>query len=324
MIPFYIGNTDNTWFDFLKARAPLEEVNFWKPSPQTFKAVPFGAVFAFRLKAPRNVIGGYGILTSSTSIPIRLAWEAFGEANGASSQHEVVAAIDQYRRNETATELTHIGCRVLTQTVFLDEMDWIDTPSDWANSIVSGKTYDASVGEGRRVYEALMAKTDAAMLFRRDARAWAPPGAGERPQPPIAGLPPRGGLTVGIRKVRPGQGTFRINVAHAYRFACAVSDTKVLPALEAAHIQAYGRDGTHETANGLFLRRDIHSVFDAGFATFDEQMRFVVSPQVKTIFDNGNEYRRLHGSPIKAPDDPALRPDSRRMSWHRENVYVGD
>jgi hypothetical protein len=28
----YIGNTDFDWYEFLKARSPLEEVNFWLPS----------------------------------------------------------------------------------------------------------------------------------------------------------------------------------------------------------------------------------------------------------------------------------------------------
>lgn len=323
MIPFFIGNTDNGWFDFLKARMPLEEVNFWKPSPQTFNAVPLGSVFAFRLKAPRNVIGGYGILTSSTSVPIRLAWEAFGAGNGAASKAEVVAAIDRYRPNEVATELATIGCRVLTECVFLDEVDWIPVPTDWANSIVQGKVYDASSGEGRRIYEALMERTPSSVLFRRDRKEWEGSGFSEAPTL-FEHRQPREGYTIGSTKLRIGQGAFRLNVARAYGFACAISDTKVLPALEAAHIQAFGRNGSNETSNGIFMRRDIHSVFDAGFATIDEQSRFVVSPQVRTIFNNGNEYFRLHGHALKLPADPSLHPNKARLAWHRENTYVGD
>ena len=326
MVPFYIANTDNAWFDFLKARQPLEEVNFWKPSPQAFKAVPLGSVFAFRLKSPRDVIGGYGILVSSTAVPIQLAWEAFGEANGAASRVQMVNAIDKYRANETATELTTIGCRVLSETVFLDEQDWFPIPSDWSGNIVAGKVYDASLGEGKRVYSTLMEKTSERTLFRRERDEFhGGDGFAERPALPLAGYPPRSDATAQrLMKVRLGQGAFRLDVARAYRFSCAVSDTRVLPALEAAHIQAFGDKGPNDVRNGLFLRRDIHSVFDAGFATFDEDNRFVVSSKVKTVFDNGSEYRRLHGQPIKPPEAQDLRPDPVRLAWHRENRYVGD
>ena len=78
MQEFYIANTDNQWFDYLRANGPFEEVNFWKPSRQIFKAIDEGGFFVFRLKAPRNVIGGYGRLVSSINAPIRLAWESLG------------------------------------------------------------------------------------------------------------------------------------------------------------------------------------------------------------------------------------------------------
>ena len=76
---------------------------------------------------------------------------------------------------------------------------------------------------------------------------------------------------------------------------------RVLPALEAAHIQSYSNGGQHEVSNGLLLRRDIHSVFDAGYLTFDEDLRVVVSDRVRTEFNNGNEYRRLHGDKLRLP-----------------------
>jgi putative restriction endonuclease len=49
------------------------------------------------------------------------------------------------------------------------------------------------------------------------------------------------------------------------------------------------------------LRRDIHSVLDAGYVTIDEQYRLVVSERVRIDFDNGNEYLRLHGSLLTLP-----------------------
>ena len=109
-----------------------------------------------------------------------------------------------------------------------------------------------------------------------------PPGASDIPQV-------RFGEPV-LVKPRLGQGAFRIAVTDAYRRTCAVSGGKVLPALDAAHIKPYALGGQHELSNGILLRRDIHSVFDAGYVTIDEQYRFVVSERVKTEFNNGEEY----------------------------------
>ena len=122
---------------------------------------------------------------------------------------------------------------------------------------------------------------------------------------------------------RLGQGAFRLAVTDAYKRECALTGGRVLPALEAAHIQAYGNGGEHKVSNGLLLRRDIHTVFDAGYLTFDEDLRAVVSDRLRTEFNNGNEYRRLHGERLRLPDDPALRPDPDRMKWHREVRFAG-
>jgi putative restriction endonuclease len=122
-------------------------------------------------------------------------------------------------------------------------------------------------------------------------------------------------------KPRLGQGAFRVAVTDAYRRTCAVSGGKVLPALDAAHIKPYAQGGRHEVSNGLLLRRDIHSVFDAGYVTIDEQHRFVVSERVKTEFNNGNEYRRLHGTLLSIPNPPFDRPDPEALRWHNTQVF---
>jgi putative restriction endonuclease len=96
-----------------------------------------------------------------------------------------------------------------------------------------------------------------------------------------------------------------------------------LPALDAAHIKPYGVGGSHEVSNGLLLRRDIHSVFDAGYVTIDEQLKFIVSDRVKTDFNNGNEYRRLHGVTLAVPALPSYQPDLLALRWHNEKVFLG-
>jgi putative restriction endonuclease len=94
--------------------------------------------------------------------------------------------------------------------------------------------------------------------------------------PPDAGRTPRHGEPVLVRP-RLGQGAFRVLVTDVYRRRCAVSGERTLPALDAAHIRPYGEGGEHAAQNGLLLRRDIHSLFDAGYVTVTPDLRFEVS-----------------------------------------------
>lgn len=63
---------------------------------------------------------------------------------------------------------------------------------------------------------------------------------------------------------------------------CAITHERTLPALEAAHIRPYGDVGEHEARNGVLLRRDIHSLFDAGYVTVAPDLRFEVSRRSST------------------------------------------
>ena len=82
---FYVGVTDNKWFEFLASRKP-DEVNFWRPGGTgTFKAIPPGGPFLFKLHSPHNFIAGGGYFVSHSNLPLSLAWDAFGDKNGAAS-----------------------------------------------------------------------------------------------------------------------------------------------------------------------------------------------------------------------------------------------
>jgi putative restriction endonuclease len=69
----------------------------------------------------------------------------------------------------------------------------------------------------------------------------------------------------------------------------------------------YGDGSKHDARNGLLLRRDIHSLFDAGYVTVTPDLRFEVTRRIKEEFENGRHYYELHGKPISAPTD-TLRP----------------
>jgi len=58
---FYIGITDEDWFDYLSQIKP-DEVNFWQPGGgANFKAINPGEMFLFKLHYPNNFIVGSGL-----------------------------------------------------------------------------------------------------------------------------------------------------------------------------------------------------------------------------------------------------------------------
>jgi putative restriction endonuclease len=82
MVNLFIANTDNTWFDFLASEPQVKEVNFWWPGEMPFRAIQPGELLVFRLKSPRNKIGGFGVFSNHSTLPIQIAWDSFGRANG--------------------------------------------------------------------------------------------------------------------------------------------------------------------------------------------------------------------------------------------------
>lgn len=300
-----IAVTDGDWFDMLRRQPSLTEVNFWAPSAVNFRALRPGELFLFKLHAPRNVIVGGGVFTYANALPCSLAWEAFGEANGAHSAREMRTRIARYRKADPWDRSDfEIGCRILTQPFFFDETDWIPVPQSWAPNIVSFKTYNTDGAEGLALWEAVNDRLG-------------------RPQfPDMAEEQTRFGEPHLIRP-RLGQGAFRVLVTDMYQRRCAVTKERTLPALEAAHIRPYSDGGVHEAQNGLLLRRDIHSLFDAGYVTVTPDLHFEVSRRIKEEFNNGKHYYALHGQPISAPLKIDQAPDAAALRWHNEHCYRG-
>lgn len=316
VVRLWAANTDLEWFDYLAAQPDVDEVNFWQPSGHAnFGAIGEGELFLFKLKSPRNVIGGFGVLSQSTNMPLSLAWEAFEIKNGARTLPEMRERVLRYRRDARTEPDPIIGCRVVVQPVFLPESMWIPQPDSWAPSIVVGKTYDTGTAEGLRLWKQVINAAEAAPHMKQRS------GVAENQSIYVASGERFG--SPHLIRPRLGQGAFRLAVTDAYKRECAITGGRVLPALDAAHIQSYSDGGEHEVSNGLLLRRDIHSVFDAGYLTFDEDLRVVISDRVRTDFNNGTEYRRLHGQQLRPPSSPTLSPDRERLKWHRENRFVG-
>lgn len=85
-------------FNHLRQQPDLSEINFWSPSPRSFRALQPGELFLFKLHTPVNMIAGGSVYTSATNMPLALAWEAFGTANGAASLSKMRSHVLRYRK----------------------------------------------------------------------------------------------------------------------------------------------------------------------------------------------------------------------------------
>lgn len=305
-INLVVAVTDSDWFEMLRKRPDLPEVNFWAPSGKLFHALQPGELFLFKLHAPRNFIVGGGVFAYANQLPCSLAWQAFGHSNGAESLRDMRERIAKYRKVDAADRGQDfpVGCRILTQPFFLAERDWIPVPESWSPNIVALKRYNTDEPDGARLWDSMYA------CLQRSAAS------------EVQEVQPRYGAPQLIPR-RLGQGAFRVLVTDIYGRRCAITQEKTLPALEAAHIRPYAEGGAHAASNGLLLRRDLHSLFDGGYVTVTPDYRFEVSRRIREEFDNGKHYYALQGQAIELPKRRDDRPDRDALRWHNENCFKG-
>ena len=196
------------------------------------------------------------------------------------------------------------SCRILTQPFFWPEERWIAAPESFSTNTVVGRGYRTDEVEGLALWNAVQER------LALDASA---------PQP---NNPPRFGAPTLMQR-RLGQGAFRMAVTDGYQRRCAISGEKTLPILDAAHIRSYADGGEHNVSNGILLRTDIHKLFDRGYVTLTEDLRFAVSERLKADFDNGIHYYAMQGREIARPRTGFAPPSRDALHWHRENRYLG-
>ena len=204
-----VAVTDSDWFEHLRRKLDLAEVNFWAPSGATFRALTPGELFLFKLHAPRNVIVGGGVFAYANALPCSLAWEAFGEANGARSLPAMRTRIARYREAAPDDRSDFVvGCRILTQPFFLPEPRWIPVPASFSRQIVSFKTYATDDADGRMLWNAVQgAMSGATILDASDSNDHAQARFSEP----------------ALVRPRLGQGAFRVLVTDTYHRRCAVT-----------------------------------------------------------------------------------------------------
>jgi putative restriction endonuclease len=270
----------------------------------------FGQPLIFKAKkAFGNAIIGFGYFTQFHTASMKDAWNAFGPANGAPTLPDMLVRVKKYAERKgigTITERHTIGCIILSSSVFFAEEDWIHGPADWADSIVTGKTYDTTVGEGKRIWDACVA------TYMRTARKMptyvAPEISVDRYGNPV------------LVKPRLGQNGFRFRLIDTYG-QCAVTQEHSIPVLDAAHIIPYSAGGNHDISNGLLLRADIHRLYDDGYVTVTPDHTFKVSDALHEDFSNGKHYYGMQGTKIWMPASPELQPKRENLEYHYASIF---
>lgn len=306
---FWVGVTDNQWFQFLADIQP-DEVNFWQPSATPpFKSAPIGMPFLFKLKRPFNHIGGGGYFVTYSRLPISLAWDVFGVKNGCSSLEELRQLINPLVAGGIQDD--EIGCTVLANPFFFDRNNWLKDPPGWSSNIVRGKMYDTFDYSGQEIWGNVQSKialtTDKSLQINETIVT---EEQSLKYGNPVTVLP------------RLGQSSFRVLVTEAYQRRCAITGESTLVALEAAHIVPYSGDGKHDVRNGLLLRADFHRLFDVGLVSVTPDLRVKISPRIRESWFNGKAYYRLDNMPLSiVPAQPSMRPDPDLLDWHFRNRF---
>jgi putative restriction endonuclease len=310
----FVAVTDKNWFNLHASSAGVEEVNFWRPSPNaSFKALEPGELLLFKLHSPDNYIVGGGFFTRFLQLPVNMAWDVFRESNGVRSLTEMRERIAHYRRSIIGpAENPTIGCIMLAEPFFWARDSWIPMPQDFSLNSVQGKGYDSEIGEGR----ALWGEVSERLMRIAPERIEQSPAT-------MSAVESKGFGKPQIVLPRLGQGLFRILVTDVYERKCALTGERTLPVLDAAHIKPYAIAQKHEVWNGLLVRSDLHRLFDGGYLSVEPNTRrLVVSKRIRDEFENGHDYYRLEGTELREPNVIWARPTQENLEFHFNAVFM--
>ena len=100
---------------------------------------------------------------------------------------------------------------------------------------------------------------------------------------------PKGGYSYGSYKHRKNQSKFKMLLLQRYS-TCIVSGCRVMALLHACHIDPYSETQDHSIENGIFLRVDLHRMFDLGLLAYDSRSRtWKIYKEVRNGYDQYDE-----------------------------------
>jgi hypothetical protein len=139
------------------------------------------------------------------------------------------------------------------------------------------------------------------------------------PSPPL-------GDTETIRPVkqRRGQAYFRDIVLNNYDNRCALTGLPVRELLVASHIMPWSGHAAERlnVKNGISLNRLHDSAFDRHLVSFDDELRLVLSPKLKSLLPAESiayQFDAFEGKALSLPNDGIV-PDLTFLSIHRKKL----
>ncbi|MBN2253765.1 MAG: HNH endonuclease [Kosmotogaceae bacterium] len=273
--------TDVEWFKYLREwQPPL--INFWTPTAWAVNKINPGDLFYFFLKSPFRRVGGYATYVYSVRFTVADAWRKFSIGNGAASPDSLLERLRSINKGIDPDSL--IGCIILKDAVYFSNRDFLtaeELGTTFANGIQKFKylTGDSSEADIR------------ATLAVRE-RLW--PNSGSH-----------------SRKI--ASGAFRNTLFEIYG-KCVITGTDYPLVLKAAHINTDFQEA-EIPQNGLLLRSDINTLYEANLLTVDQHYRVKLSD----ILDN-TSYEGLEGKGIYLPIDPNLYPSREALKKREEKL----
>lgn len=299
---FAIANTDLDWFDTLKRESLGEVVNFWTPTPWNISGLQRGDPLYFMLKSPVRKIGGYGLFFEYRNMKASEAWRRYGLSNGVYDFEELVERTQAYAEKNSQTFTPNrdpdIGCIILSDPVVFDDDDFFkpeDYGFEFAKQVVKIKYFEA--GEIPHYQSSINVAADYELIDVKEGRK-----------------------KHSYIKDRVGQPAFRRAVLRAYKNRCAVTKSKVVEVLQAAHIQPYVDARSNHVKNGICLRADLHRLFDEGMIAINDDFSIEVCTRLKKA---SPAYGELDGRKIRLPIGEEERPSQVALKFHRSNIFVG-
>jgi putative restriction endonuclease len=160
---------------------------------------------------------------------------------------------------------------------------WIQGPNDWSFNLPSGKYYDTTIGEGKRIFAESMERVHLLHI-------------GEQANyniNKVAEQIPRYGPGQVIYP-RLGQGSFRFAVEQAYQ-QCAVTKEHSIPL-------------------NVFMK----SIMDYSRA----QISTNLSEHLKSEYHNGKIYYEMNARKIWLPDNPLNKPSQENLEYHQNHIFL--
>lgn len=137
---------------------------------------------------------------------------------------------------------------------------------------------------------------------------------------------PPAGETETIRpaKQRRGQAYFRDIVLNNYDNRCALTGLPVRELLVASHIMPWSEHAAERlnVSNGISLNRLHDSAFDCHLVSFDDELRLVLSPKLKSLLPAesiAHHFEAFEGIALSLPND-GIPPNQSFLSSHRKKL----